>query len=106
MRIVQISDLHVNGPSFVPEWAENVVSVVNSIKPDIIIVNGDLTDDGYAHEYNMAKAYIDRLEAAAMIVVPGNHDVRNDLKKSFKRGSLNIRATRLLFWGSTLLNQT
>jgi len=78
MRIVQISDLHINGPSFVPEWAENVVSVVNSIEPDIIIVNGDLTDDGYAYEYNMAKAYIDRLETETIIVVPGNHDVRNE----------------------------
>ena len=78
MRIVQISDLHLSSPSFVPDWAENVLSIVSSIGPDIVIVTGDLTDDGYAYEYDVAKTYIDRIEAENIMVVPGNHDARNE----------------------------
>jgi len=78
MRIVQISDLHLSGPNFVPAWAENVLSIVSSIGPDIVIVTGDLTDDGYAYEYDIAKRYIDRVETGNLMVVPGNHDVRNE----------------------------
>ncbi len=48
MKIVQISDLHLSGLDVVPEWAENVVAMVNSVGPDIVIVTGDITDDGYA----------------------------------------------------------
>ena len=84
MRIVQISDLHLSSLDFVPDWAENVVSIVNSIGADIVVVTGDLTDDGYTYEYDMAKAYIDRIETVNLMVVPGNHDVRNEGYKLFE----------------------
>ncbi|GAI30316.1 unnamed protein product, partial [marine sediment metagenome] len=45
---------------------------------------GDLTDDGYAYEYNMAKTYIDRIETENVIIVPGNHDARNEGHKLFE----------------------
>jgi len=84
MRIAQISDLHLSGLDVVPEWTENVVAMVNSVGPDIVIVTGDLTDDGYAYEYDMAKTYLDRIETEHLIVVPGNHDVRNEGDKLFE----------------------
>jgi len=84
MIIVQISDLHLSGPSFVPDWAETVVSIISSIRPDIVVVTGDLTDDGYAYEYDVVKTYIDRIEAENVMVVPGNHDVRNEGDKLFE----------------------
>ncbi len=84
MKIVQISDLHLTGPYFVPDWAENVLSMISAIEPDVVVVTGDITDDGYAHEYDIAKAYIDRIEAGKVMVVPGNHDVRNEGDKLFE----------------------
>ena len=84
MRIVQISDLHLSGPNLVPEWAENVMSIISSLEPDVVVVTGDLTDDGYAYEYDMAKTYTDRIQAENVMVVPGNHDVRNEGYKLFE----------------------
>lgn len=78
MKIVHISDLHVDCPNFVPEWGEKVIEMVNSIKPEILVVTGDLTDEGHEHEYEVAKAYLDRIEVENKIVVPGNHDARNE----------------------------
>ncbi len=84
MKIVQISDLHLTGLNFVPDWAENVLSIISSIEPDIVVVTGDITDDGYAQEYDIVESYIGRIEAGNVMVVPGNHDVRNEGDKLFE----------------------
>ena len=78
MKIVHISDLHVVSPNFVSEWGEKVINMVNSVKPEILVVTGDLTDEGYEHEYEKARAYLDRIKVKNKIVVPGNHDARNE----------------------------
>ncbi len=84
MKIVQISDLHLTGLYSVPEWTENVLDIISSIVPDMVVVTGDLTDDGYAYEYDIAKNYIDKIEAENVMVVPGNHDVRNEGDRLFE----------------------
>ncbi len=76
MKIAHISDLHLTGGNFVKEWGENLIKILEKIKPDVIVITGDLTDDGYIHEYEIAKAYVERIEGIK-IVVPGNHDARN-----------------------------
>lgn len=76
MKIAHISDLHLTGENFVKEWGENLIDILNSIKADIVVITGDITDDGYIHEYEMAKKYIDRISSEKLII-PGNHDARN-----------------------------
>jgi 3',5'-cyclic AMP phosphodiesterase CpdA len=75
--IAQISDLHCGGPYFVPNLLERAISEVNELQPDIVICSGDLTTFGFKEEYAQAKAYLDRIECDAFVVVPGNHDSRN-----------------------------
>ncbi len=84
MKIVHISDLHTAGPNFIPEWGEKVIEIVNSIKADVLVVTGDLTDDGYAHEYDIVKKYLDRIKAKSTVIVPGNHDARNEGYMTFE----------------------
>ena len=45
LQIVQISDIHIGG-LFVQSVFDSVVDEVNKLKPDAILVTGDLTDDG------------------------------------------------------------
>ncbi|CAD7778212.1 3',5'-cyclic adenosine monophosphate phosphodiesterase CpdA [Candidatus Methanoperedenaceae archaeon GB37] len=78
IKIAHVSDLHITGPNFVSQWGENVIDILNSEMPEILIITGDLTDDGYVHEYELAKTYIDRIKVKNKIVVPGNHDARNE----------------------------
>lgn len=77
MKIAHISDLHVPSPHFNPKWGEYVVEKLNSLNLEAAIITGDLTVDGYPHEYEMAKEYIDRIAVSEKIIVPGNHDSRN-----------------------------
>lgn len=84
IKIAHISDLHITGRNFVSEWGETVIDILNSLAPDILIITGDITDDGYVHEYEVAKAYIDRIKVENRIIVPGNHDARNEGYKIFE----------------------
>jgi len=78
IKIVHLSDIHINGLEYVKEWGENVIRRVNEEKPDILVISGDLTNDGYIHEYKAIKAFINRMHVKNKIIVPGNHDARNE----------------------------
>jgi 3',5'-cyclic AMP phosphodiesterase CpdA len=60
-----------------PEIADRMLENINQNSPDIIIITGDLTENGLAAEYNGAKNFIDRIECKNKLIVPGNHDARN-----------------------------
>lgn len=52
MRIVQISDLHIGG-LFKQDIFDILVDEINNeLQPDVIIVSGDLTDDGLIFSLN------------------------------------------------------
>lgn len=78
MKIVHLSDLHVAGGYFVPDWADHVVEASESIRPDLTIITGDLTTEGHIDEYERALRLIRQLRTGALVVVPGNHDARNE----------------------------
>jgi len=77
MRIAHISDLHFASSLFVQKWADNVARKLEEERPDLLIVTGDLTTEGYIPEFEAAKAFLDGLEAKDKLIVPGNHDARN-----------------------------
>lgn len=76
-RIVHLSDLHISSAHFLSDVAESVVQGVNEISPDILVITGDLTQNGSHQEYMEAKEWIDRINCRNKVVVPGNHDSRN-----------------------------
>lgn len=59
------------------EIANSMLENINRSSPDIIVITGDLTENGLAAEYNGAKKFIDRIECKNKVIVPGNHDSRN-----------------------------
>jgi 3',5'-cyclic AMP phosphodiesterase CpdA len=78
MKLIHISDLHLSSSNYIPEWGDKVLEFVNSAKPDILAVTGDLTFEGRSYEYDIVKEYFDKLNVDIMLVVPGNHDARNE----------------------------
>jgi 3',5'-cyclic AMP phosphodiesterase CpdA len=76
-RIAHISDLHCGSPHFQPELLERAIEEINELQPDVTVVSGDLTTDGFKPEYEAAREYIDRIDCDDLIIVPGNHDSRN-----------------------------
>ena len=84
MKIIHISDLHISSPNFEPIWGNRVIKQVNAMNPDILAISGDLIMDGYVHEYEMVGEYLKKLKVQNIIVVPGNHDARNEGYKIFE----------------------
>jgi 3',5'-cyclic-AMP phosphodiesterase len=77
MRIVQLSDIHVGSGLFKPDLLVAAVEETNALAPDLVAVAGDLTTEGYRHEFEEVRGYLDRLNCPNVIVVMGNHDARN-----------------------------
>jgi len=75
--IVQISDIHVGEKHFVPSLLTRCIDEVNELNPDIVIITGDLTANGFRREYDTVKNYIAPIKCKNLIVQPGNHDSRN-----------------------------
>jgi 3',5'-cyclic AMP phosphodiesterase CpdA len=76
LRIVQLSDIHCGELTFDAKRMESIVQDVNSMRPDLVIVAGDLTAAGYEWEFAEAADWLGQLECPS-VVVPGNHDARN-----------------------------
>jgi len=77
LTIAQLSDLHCGSPSFVPSLLDRAIVEVNEMAPDVVVISGDLTGDGFRGEYEEAREYLDKIDCERMIVIPGNHDSRN-----------------------------
>ena len=75
--IAHISDLHCGSQHFVPNLLERAIVEVNDLKPDVVVISGDLTSHGFKDEYALAKRYVDTITCESKIVIPGNHDSRN-----------------------------
>jgi len=74
--IAHISDLHVSASDFDESVFMEAVNEINNLKPDMIVLTGDLTNHGYYKEFEQATRYLTMFEAP-LFAVPGNHDARN-----------------------------
>ncbi|MBE6508185.1 MAG: metallophosphoesterase [Methanobrevibacter sp.] len=74
--IAHISDLHISKSDFDEEVFMQAVSEINHLQPDMIILTGDITGNGYYVEFQQATKYLELFEAP-LFAVPGNHDARN-----------------------------
>jgi 3',5'-cyclic-AMP phosphodiesterase len=57
MRIVQLSDIHVGSGLFKPDLLVAAVEETNALAPDLVAVAGDLTTEGYRHEFEEVRGY-------------------------------------------------
>ena len=72
-----MSDLHVGEGLFRPELLTAAVQEANELAPDLVVVAGDLTMEGYRSEFEACKRFLDELECGHVVVAMGNHDARN-----------------------------
>jgi len=84
MKIVQLSDIHV-GSQFREEIFEKVIDEVNALKPDTVVITGDLTNEGLVSEYVKCKDLVSKLNVDRVIAISGNHDYRNTGYLVFKK---------------------
>lgn len=100
VKIAIISDLHVMAPSLLvhdgaaleeylnrdrkmlresPEILSTLVDEILALKPNLVLVTGDLTKDGERVSHQLVASCLQRLvdSGIQVLVVPGNHDINN-----------------------------
>jgi len=75
MLIVQISDIHC-GPMFNKRTFRTATKEINTLAPDIVVITGDLTEDGIQSEIKQAAKELKQLKTKNITYVSGNHDYR------------------------------
>jgi len=76
MRIAHISDLHC-GPDLNERMLRTAIKEINDLNPDLVVVTGDLTENGYLPEFRLAKEYLSSLTCEKVVIGSGNHDYRH-----------------------------
>jgi len=92
--IVQISDVHC-GPIFLKETFRSAVKEINEMSPEVVLVTGDLTENGLISEFKMAANELGKLKAEKIIYVSGNHDYRSTGYLLFKEFFHFLQVTEL-----------
>lgn len=91
MIIVQVSDFHVDlcvrtaaGTVDTRERLRQAVAWVDALRPvpDVVLVTGDLVNDGTPEQYAFVKQMLSMLTVPCY-VVPGNHDDRENMRRAF-----------------------
>ena len=72
LRLVQLSDLHV-GPTFRADEMDRLVAEVNALRPDLVLITGDLLMPYSEREHAFLLSALQRIEAPCY-ACPGNHD--------------------------------
>ena len=104
MIIAQISDTHIAGwgkKTFgVAPMAENLARCVEHInalqpQPDVVLVTGDISNDGLREEVERAATLLRQLRAP-FYVIPGNHDDRATLVDVFGADACPTESDRFI----------
>ena len=99
-RIAQLSDIHCGSPYFDPKLMYQAVDDIVSTQPDLVVVCGDLTAEGYVQEFKEARRFLEPLDSLELVVVPGNHDAKNvgylHFSDTFGNGEDHGKADRIV----------
>lgn len=74
--IAHLSDTHVGAINFKEDYLISAINKINELKTDLVILTGDITENGYYSEFETASKYLDLIKSP-LLVVPGNHDARH-----------------------------
>jgi len=75
LLVVHLSDIHC-GPKFQGRTLQKAIDEINGLTPDLVVVTGDLTEDGLLEEFQEAKRYLQQLRCKRIVIGSGNHDAR------------------------------
>ena len=56
---------------------DSAIDEISQLRPDLVVMAGDLTSEGYAPQFRQAKRYLEKLDDLELLVIPGNHDLMN-----------------------------
>ena len=71
--LLQVSDAHFGTEQ--PPVVEALLQLARTEIPDLVVMSGDITQRARRHQFAAARQFIDQLNPAALLTIPGNHDI-------------------------------
>ena len=93
LKIIHLSDLHIGQSDNIEKCNQIADWILENRKihqSELVIISGDLVDDGQSWQFEQAREFIDRLIQGSftVLVAPGNHDYGPD---GFRESSTSQR---------------
>lgn len=92
MILAHLSDLHIRRDNARPAFGRLDTTAMTraaffkldqlSVKPDVLIVTGDLSDTGHVEEYRILRQLVDQVTYPVHLIL-GNHDIRANFLEIF-----------------------
>ena len=73
MLLLHLSDTHFGTER--PQVVEALVKLAHEQQPQVVVLSGDVTQRARRSQFSAARAFVDRLGAPHVVVIPGNHDI-------------------------------
>ncbi len=86
LTVAHLSDTHFGNRPGVADRSRRVVEAVARIRPDVVVVTGDVADHGRPEEYAEALAVLGSLPGPVLWGT-GNHDVREAVRRGAARSA-------------------
>lgn len=110
--IVQLSDLHVPGTGYVHgsvDSLQNVVEILQLLEesglPNLLLLTGDLANDGEIEAYERLRAVFDDFttrRGVPVMYIPGNHDKRSAFRSRLLDLDASDATSDQVFWSGGL----
>lgn len=79
MKILHVSDLHYRESTETWALLKEARQHFASLRPDIILITGDLTNDGLDEQFQRVKRFLSSLDFCTVLTIPGNRDIAKTL---------------------------
>ena len=71
--LLQVSDAHFGTEQ--PPVVQALLQLAHAEVPDLVVMSGDITQRARRHQFVAARAFVEQLKPAALLAIPGNHDI-------------------------------
>jgi 3',5'-cyclic-AMP phosphodiesterase len=79
VKILHVSDLHYRESSETWALLKEAARQFEVLRPDYILITGDLTNDGLDEQFEPVKRFVSSLDFCEVLLIPGNRDAARTL---------------------------
>jgi len=111
VRVLLMSDIHVQGPDMPPSRVSRIVTQANSLHPDLILLAGDFEGERAitTHDYSVSEATAPLAQLRAtfgVVAVLGNHDkpkLTDETRQALDRANIIVLDNEAMEFGPIAL---
>jgi Icc protein len=82
LKILHVSDIHFRESAENSAMLKRAIGLFEQLRPDYILITGDLTRDGRDEQFAFVRRFVDELSFCHVLAIPGNRDASRTITAS------------------------